>query len=267
MASNKKLIIYLGFVAFIIMLITVFHMYQVITINRNKVMILNLARSTDRRSGMERQLARFHITNYAFVPAVDGQTDLSAYQYRILSGWIDPVQRREMNKGEIGCSLSHYSIWKYVVDNNLPNVLILEDDATFQPRFTTLYSHIISTCGNDQYDLLYISRKPLNELYELGPERDYNDLLLVAKYSYNADGYLLTNHGAQKLLNADFLNNLIPVDEFLPIMYDSNYPFKEYADPFKQYPKLVALALKENISSQNNQVYATTIGGYNKNKN
>ena len=29
--------------------------------------------------------------------------------------------------GELGCFMGHYTCWKYVVDNNLKNCLILED--------------------------------------------------------------------------------------------------------------------------------------------
>lgn len=33
--------------------------------------------------------------------------------------------------GGIGCYLSHYAIWKYMVENDIPDCVVLEDDATF----------------------------------------------------------------------------------------------------------------------------------------
>lgn len=44
--------------------------------------------------------------------------------------------------------------------------------------------------------------------------------LVYPDYTYWTIGYILTLHGATKLLNASPLHNLIPVDEFLPIMFD-----------------------------------------------
>lgn len=41
-------------------------------------------------------------------------------------------------------------------------------------------------------------------------------------YTYWTLGYILTYRGAQKLLEVDPLKNLIPVDEFLPIMFDTH---------------------------------------------
>lgn len=41
-------------------------------------------------------------------------------------------------------------------------------------------------------------------------------------YSYWTLGYVLTLHGAEKLLMANPLKNLLPVDEFLPIMFNAH---------------------------------------------
>lgn len=46
--------------------------------------------------------------------------------------------------------------------------------------------------------------------------------LVVADYSYWTLGYLITLQGAKKLLNAEPLTKMLPVDEFLPVMYDKH---------------------------------------------
>lgn len=46
--------------------------------------------------------------------------------------------------------------------------------------------------------------------------------LVYAGYSYWTVGYIISYIGAKKLVNANPLENLIPVDEFLPIMYDKH---------------------------------------------
>ena len=46
--------------------------------------------------------------------------------------------------------------------------------------------------------------------------------LVHAGYSYWTVGYMLSAKGAKKLLEAKPLENLIPVDEYLPIMFDKH---------------------------------------------
>ena len=44
--------------------------------------------------------------------------------------------------------------------------------------------------------------------------------LVYAGYSYWTVGYLLSAEGAKKLIEAKPFDKLLPVDEFLPIMFD-----------------------------------------------
>lgn len=46
--------------------------------------------------------------------------------------------------------------------------------------------------------------------------------LVKAGYSYWTLGYALSLNGARKLLNGDPLSRLVPVDEYLPILFDKH---------------------------------------------
>lgn len=61
---------------------------------------------------------------------------------------------RAFTRGEIGCALSHLSIYKEIVENNYERVLILEDDAMINPRFVHKLSDVRSFIPDD-YDLIY----------------------------------------------------------------------------------------------------------------
>ena len=65
----------------------------------------------------------------------------------------------------------------------------------------------------------YLGRKRLqdNEEWVEGSKS-----LVHVSYSYWTLGYLLTRKGAQKLLEQNPLKNLIPVDEYLPILFDQH---------------------------------------------
>lgn len=66
----------------------------------------------------------------------------------------------------------------------------------------------------------YIGRKSLNDNNESRLEN--SKLLVRPSYSYWTLGYLLSGRGAKKLLNANPLKKLLPVDEFLPIMFNQH---------------------------------------------
>lgn len=46
--------------------------------------------------------------------------------------------------------------------------------------------------------------------------------LVVADYSYWTLAYMISLRGAQKLLRAEPLKKMLPVDEFLPIMFNKH---------------------------------------------
>lgn len=55
--------------------------------------------------------------------------------------------------------------------------------------------------------------------------------LVHAGYSYWTLGYVISLKGAQKLIDAKPLDNLLPVDEFLPIMFN-RHPNKTWSNVF-----------------------------------
>lgn len=66
----------------------------------------------------------------------------------------------------------------------------------------------------------YLGRKQVKPGDEVPVENVRN--LVVADYSYWTLSYAISQQGAQKLLNAEPLTKMLPVDEFLPIMYDKH---------------------------------------------
>lgn len=66
----------------------------------------------------------------------------------------------------------------------------------------------------------YFGRKQVNPVKEEAVENVHN--LVMADYSYWTLSYAISLQGAQKLLNAEPLSKMLPVDEFLPIMYDKH---------------------------------------------
>ncbi|XP_017304196.2 glycosyltransferase 25 family member-like [Diaphorina citri] len=146
-------------------------------------------------------------------------TSLADLGITMLPGYADPYHKRPMKKGEIGCFLSHYNIWNEVVDNNHDIVMVLEDDVRFESFFRQKLATILKelkTKTLPAWDLIYLGRKKLSEKPDTWVSG--SRYLVEASYSYWTLGYLLSRQGARKLTQARPLSNLLPVDEFLPLL-------------------------------------------------
>lgn len=221
----------------------------------DKVYIINLERCKEKKNNMEKQVSKLNL-NYKFFKAIDGTNDedLSKYNYKI-PNWTDPNSGKPMTRGEIGCALSHYNVWldinKSIKNGELSEnckVLILEDDVIFLDNFIEDYEKYTKGL---KYDMLYLHRKALNEENET-PLKEFNHIYNIRK-NYWLCAYVLTYEGVKKLINANYLENLIPADEFVPIMYGTNVMgFEKY---YKQYPKLECYAIKPSLLKLNGNAF------------
>ncbi|XP_067219355.1 procollagen galactosyltransferase 2 [Chanodichthys erythropterus] len=202
----------------------------------NQVYLINLMRRKDRRDRMLQSLEVLGI-DVTLIDAVDGKTlnssQLRALGIEMLPGYKDPYSDRVLTKGEIGCFLSHYSIWKKVVEFQQQQVLVLEDDVRFEPNFKSRLNTIMEDVKQSglQWDLIYVGRKRLQIKH---PERWVEGVknLVSPDYSYWTLGYALSLQGAKTLLEAQPLSKMLPVDEFLPVMFNK-HPKEEYMSHFK----------------------------------
>ncbi|RVE75618.1 hypothetical protein OJAV_G00000490 [Oryzias javanicus] len=203
----------------------------------DEVFMINLVRRTDRRERMLRSLYEQEIS-CKVVAAVDGKalnvSDIESLGIRMLPGYKDPYHGRPLTKGELGCFLSHYNIWKEIVDRGLKTSLVLEDDLRFEVFFKRRLQALLQEVTTHQldWDLIYIGRKRMQVDH---PEKSVPNIhnLVEADYSYWTLAYILSIRGAQKLLRAEPLRKMLPVDEFLPVMYDK-HPVSEYMQHFEK---------------------------------
>ncbi|XP_012279221.1 glycosyltransferase 25 family member [Orussus abietinus] len=200
----------------------------------DEVYMINLERRPERRVRMERCFKELGI-DAKLVKAVDGRTiDTKMFDnwgMSMMPTYLDPYHKRPMTNGEVGCFLSHFLIWEEVVSNNYTRVMILEDDIRFEPYFRRKVNFIISelTRLDLDWDLVYLGRKRMQEQEE--PMVEGSEFLVHAGYSYWTLGYMLSLKGAQKLIEAKPCENMLPVDELLPILFDK-HPRTEWKEYF-----------------------------------
>lgn len=167
--------------------------------------------------------------------------ELDNYEFNILSEWIDLKKKRKISVSEIRIALTHYSVWKRILDDKIKTAVILENSGIPTENFNQITNEINSLIFD--YDLLYLGRKSMKSKNEVR----INNLFVKPSYSQESYGYILTFNGATKLLVPHFLDNLLPIDEYLSIMHDIDYPYQFYSVFFNNFDKLYALALKTNI--------------------
>uniref|UniRef100_A0A7N8XT15 Procollagen galactosyltransferase 2-like n=1 Tax=Mastacembelus armatus TaxID=205130 RepID=A0A7N8XT15_9TELE len=169
----------------------------------DEIFLINLKRRPDRRERMLSSLAVLGI-NATLTEAVDAlnSSQLRAMGVDMLPGYKDPYSDRVLTRGEIGCFLSHYSIWNQVqpVSVNVVNKTYISSADVSVWRFRLLIT---------------------------------NFNLVHPGYSYWTLGYILSLQGAKKLLQAKPLNKMLPVDEFLPVMFNK-HPKDEYMQYFEE---------------------------------
>ncbi|XP_047115562.1 glycosyltransferase 25 family member [Schistocerca piceifrons] len=217
----------------------------------DEVYMINLQRRPERRKKMLKCFQELGIAA-SIIDAVDGKqlTDesLKELDVRFLPAYEDPYHKRPMTMGEVGCFLSHYLIWKTVLKGGYEKVMVLEDDIRFESYFRHRVANIMRDLEEEdiEWDLIYLGRKRMQEAEE--PFVEGSDNLVKASYSYWTLGYLLSRQGARKLVDAKPLDKLMPVDEYLPVMFDKhpNDTWKEYfpnrnliafsAEPLLVYP-------------------------------
>uniref|UniRef100_A0A8C9WA27 Collagen beta(1-O)galactosyltransferase 2b n=1 Tax=Scleropages formosus TaxID=113540 RepID=A0A8C9WA27_SCLFO len=202
----------------------------------DEIFLINLKRRLERRQRMLCTLATLGI-EATVMDAVDGKalnsSQIQALGIEMLPGYQDPYSGRVLTRGEIGCFLSHHYIWTQVVEQGLQQVLVLEDDVRFEPRFKSRLVTIMDNIEEAKlaWDLVYVGRKRM-QVKE--PEQSVEGVhnLVVADYSYWTLGYALSLQGARKLLQAKIFGKMLPVDEFLPIMFNK-HPKAEYMEHFE----------------------------------
>ncbi|XP_027239905.2 inactive glycosyltransferase 25 family member 3 isoform X2 [Cricetulus griseus] len=200
----------------------------------DEVFVISLARRPQRRARMLSSLWEMEISAQV-VDAVDGRTLNSSILKHLgvdlLPGYQDPYTGRTLTKGEVGCFLSHYSIWEEVVVRGLARVVVFEDDVRFKDNFRRRLEQMMEDVVTQKlsWDLIYLGRKQVSPEEEVAVEGLPG--LVVAGYSHWTLAYTLSLAGARKLLATQPLQRMLPVDEFLPVMFDQ-HPNDQYKAHF-----------------------------------
>ena len=184
------------------------------------IYFINLKSRTLKRSQMESQLKRHNIIANAF-DAVDGKK-LNRNDLNMKNIISDNLSRVEMNgrtlrKGEIGCSLSHITIWKKFLSSKKKYLMIFEDDAILEDNFKENLNSILSNLDNINYkwDALYLNENCYRH-FKSNCNGNFitNNVIKPKNVGYGCYGYILKKNFINKCLS-DLFPIVIPVDNFI----------------------------------------------------
>lgn len=155
-----------------------------------KVYVINLKRGVERRERISQRLRELGVA-YEIIEAVDG-VELSEHDksnaVRRFTFWCH-VGRGVLD-GEIGCALSHASIYSHFIEEqgrvgaeSMPCICILEDDAIVDDRFLETLAKIEDEVDPNKSEVVLLS--------------NHDGQLLFA------DGYVITASAAKAVLRAN----------------------------------------------------------------
>ena len=150
-----------------------------------KTFVINLERSTGRKQYMADLLQSVGIDDYEFLKAVDGRS-LTQSEVDEVFDTKTSFKRygRDLSRGEIGCTLSHFKCYRRIVDNDINCALILEDNISILrdiPLFDELEKFMNTTTPMVVFlsgDFWYYKRKQF-KMYNLASVFD-----AVGTYAY-----------------------------------------------------------------------------------
>lgn len=121
---------------------------------------------------------------------------------------------RYPSSGEIGCTLSHIAMYRYIIDNDIPYALILEDDAIIDSDFKKFFiKKNLDVLMNDDSSIYLlghskVSRKNgflYNFIHPLAIRKKIGDQKFGESKYMNLCGtvaYVVTNEAAKKILSS-----------------------------------------------------------------
>tara|TARA_E500000331_G_scaffold73732_2_gene68687 strand:+ start:2609 stop:4357 length:1749 start_codon:yes stop_codon:yes gene_type:complete len=134
------------------------------------VFYINLDHRVDRKNNVEKQLDYFK-WKYQRFPAITNEN------------------------GRIGCTLSHLQLLKYAKQQNLPYIVIVEDDIIFTKPDLFNNNLKLFLDNNNNYDVLLLAGNVIP------PYQKINEYSIKVEFCQTTTGYMVKNHYYDKLIH------------------------------------------------------------------
>jgi len=142
----------------------------------------------------------------------------------------------QMKPKDVGCSVSHFLVWRAVAESPAAAALVLEDDARLSHDLLSFHSSLSRAVlnmetlhGRQGWDMLYMDWAQVGSLQAdrvLVPESDTDPGLQRVSCFGTTTAYLLSKSGAAKLvrLKEEYFSHFFAVDDFLMSLHGRGCP-------------------------------------------
>lgn len=165
-----------------------------------KAFVINLDFEVERKAFMAQQLEAAGIA-YDIISAVKGKALDPAYVKKVYDeAQTLKVQGKPLSLGEIGCALSHLSVYRKMLDTDQAVSLVLEDDALLHQDLVQVLQPLVDSMAAETKPIIYLlthliryqgrQSVPVSPGYTLHPVVD----------ACCAHGYLVNKAAAQEML-------------------------------------------------------------------
>ena len=129
---------------------------------------------------------------------------------------------RDMNAGEVGCSMTYLRAWRHALERGLSEVVILEDDyVPVRPEAWCLMKEGLQDLRSREvgWDVLYLdSGYWFGDAAGAAAAADLPPHFSRVAFVYASHAILCSERGMRKLLEHNLEACLMPVDEYLPYL-------------------------------------------------
>lgn len=165
--------------------------------------VINLQRDRARLEQVARGLATVGIA-FDRHAAVNGKRHGALIRRLIRQDFYSHAKQRPLTDGEIGCTLSHLSVYRRMLRNGVEKALILEDDAVFEPEFAAFFANHLDALL-DRFDIVKVEGIFFDHVSADGTtlaSAGGTRVVLPLRPTLGTAAYALTRRGAQRLLKA-----------------------------------------------------------------
>ncbi|WP_120498304.1 glycosyltransferase family 25 protein [Kiloniella sp. EL199] len=162
------------------------------------IFIINLERSAERRKKIEDQFNSIEL-NYEFYKAIDGRE----LDWKSIKNYAHSYRLKEFGKdmtpNEIGCYLSHFTLFERILNEGHEMALIIEDDVKITKELPAVLKAIKNV--KTPWDMIRLASSRDRKFEILEPITEIADLVKLKGNACGAVGYILNQSGAEKLCN------------------------------------------------------------------
>jgi len=182
--------------------------------------IISLEKDKERTNYLKNEVYP-KLTNYFKCAAFDAEEDDPNEVLKENNIFVADTFIEKCNVGQLGCFLSHFQLWKYIVVQKLDMAIILEDDVKIYKNFNRIVDTIHENLPvKFDYVHLFIHPDKQNIEYLEGKEGD----IIPAEDNFGTVAYLISFRGAKRLIKlTEMLKIQAPVDRQINFCIQHNF--------------------------------------------